>query len=250
MTRNLRPRVSHPFRILPLIALSATVLAPQARGQGMLITSPSAIPNGQILNIDTGTTGLPGTFGYPAIPGVTFVETAASTANGPYDVSEFPVNLGGGQFSFLGHQYLSNVSGVAGYSSDEIDFANPVTAVGGYVQRVGSGNGYATSITLLAYNGNTLVGGPFTVGNLPSFLSSSPLFYGISNPGGITRMVWEPGDGTMTAQGGFTGGFIGIGQITVGGLAAVPEPASLASLAVGLAGLAAWRLRRRALAAA
>jgi hypothetical protein len=38
----------------------------------------------------------------------------------------------------------------------------------------------------------------------------------------------------MTDQGGFTGGFIGVGRITVGGLAAVPEPTSLALLAPGV----------------
>jgi hypothetical protein len=178
-----------PLRVFPLMALAATCLASQARGQATLITSPGAIPGGQVLNIDTGSTALPGDVGIPPIPNVTFVERKDSTTNGPYDTNDFPTALGGGRFNFLGHQYVGNLSGPNGYSSIEIDFANPVTAVGGYVQQVGSGTGYATSVTLLADNGNTLVGGPITETNLPSFLNTTPLFFGFSNPGGIMRIV-------------------------------------------------------------
>lgn len=234
---TLAPRNRMPLWTSGLVAVAAACLAPPSWGQATLITSPAAIPNGQVLDIDTGSTGLPGTGLIPPIPNVTFVETAAVNANGPYDVDQFSSPLPGGGRNFLGHQYLGNIVGAAGYSSDEIDFATPVTAVGGYVQ-VGTGG----AITLLAYDGNTLVGGPITENGLPGFSSNDPVFYGFSDPQGITRIVWEPGNGAQTPQGGFTGGFIGIGQITVG--AVVPEPASLGLVGLGLAALAAHRLRR------
>ncbi len=248
MSAPLPARARLAGRACMLSLVSLAFVAAQARGQ-TLVTSQSSIgPGAQVIDLDTGSTGL------PTIPGLTFNQSGAANADGPESSAQFPgtffVPGTGIVHDFFDHQYLGNAVGPAGYSSMEIDFAKPVSGVGGFVQQVGTGGGgLGRSITLLVYGaGHTLL--DQVTETLPS-ATDTPLFYGFVDTAGITSVVWEPGNGAIQAPvpgsfsgGGFSGGFIGVGQITYA-LAAVPEPASIASLAIGLVGLAWVRRRRR-----
>ena len=248
------PRSCLAGRVCMLSVLSLAFVAAQARGQTLITLQSSIGPNAQVIDLDTGSTGL------PTIPGLTFNQSGNATADGPESSAQFPGTFFlpgfGIVHNFFDHQYLGNAVGPAGYSSMEIDFATPVSGVGGFVQQVGSsGSSLGRSITLLVYGaGHTLL--DQVTETLPSVFDPGPLFYGFVDPAGITSVVWEPGNGAIQAPvpggfsgGGFSGGFIGVGQITYA-FAAVPEPSSLALCGLGIAAFVGHRVRRRKAAAA
>jgi hypothetical protein len=159
------------------------------------------------------------------------------TATATYSATESINNAtDSGAFATSGTHYLDATQGVR---DDRLAFSSPVAGFGFYVTDLSDGGSSPDQISIIA----TLAGGggmqTFTTNVGASNSNSSVLFFGVvsTNPSALFSQVEIVNTATSIDD------VHGIDDMTIG-VTAVPEPSSLAALAVGV-GMMGYRRRRR-----
>lgn len=174
------------------------------------------------------------TLGAPA-PSLSFVGSFPLTATTNYAFAQ----SFGGAYSVSGTVFLYDggpmSEGGPGASDDFIQLASPVTAFGSYFTNGGS-ESTSNTVTLRLSNG-TDPGTYRTVTRVlgPSAGDNNVFFWGVTDTNPFDRI-------TLIESLDFDG--ILLDDLTVGNLAPVPEPSSIALMVFGSAGLL-WAARRR-----
>ncbi len=192
-----------------LIALSITCLTGITyRAQATIFNSPSSLQGPDtLITFETGSTALPG------VPNVGF--------NGG-DATFSP--------SLFGSQVFGNLSTFQGYTALAIQFASPVTEVGGYVGFIDSDGFGRVQANVYGPNNQLLESTTF----LPAqnFSGNPPSYVGFFEAQGISEITWTPQ----------YSGFMGVDNVSFGGPAIppVPEPRTV-TIGVLLCGLIIFR---------
>ena len=175
-------------------------------------------PGATVIDFETGTTAL------PSVPGVTFVDEGNPMSPPWFD--------GSGNFEgFFGNQGWSNLIS-ATYSDLALEFATPVQAVGAWVGRIPNfANEHPPQVDVELFDAQDVSLGSDSI-SLPMAFDT-PVFFGFTADAPIARLEIR----------GNNMGFFSADNVTIGNLAAVPEPASLALC--GIVSLALLRRRQR-----